>query len=139
MAYEEAGMGNWVRCADDIPLTEKGDEISLPAEWDEWHPTVAGRPVPHSPMFDNGQIMMIQKQGTVVTTSSETTLAPTPVVTRHPTLATLTSNVEISREGEDADVISPVSPPMSPTIPAASPLSKEVVVVTVQENREGSS
>ncbi|KAH7418542.1 hypothetical protein BKA64DRAFT_202525 [Cadophora sp. MPI-SDFR-AT-0126] len=139
MAYEEAGMGNWVRCADDIPLTEKGDEIALPVEWDEWHPTVAGRPVPHTPMFDGGRDMVMQKQGTMVTTSSETTLAPT--VERRPTLMTLSSDAEISREGDHADVISPVTPPMSPTIPAAvsSPLSKEVVVVSVQEHRDGGS
>ncbi|PVH73525.1 hypothetical protein DL98DRAFT_431108, partial [Cadophora sp. DSE1049] len=138
MAYEEAGMGNWVRCADDIPLTEKGDEISLPAEWDEWHPTVAGRPVPHTPMFEDGHAIMMQKQGTMVTMASETTLAPT--VERRPTLLTLSSDAEIRREGEDADVISPVSPPMSPTVPAASPspLSKEVVVVDVQEQKDGS-
>ncbi|KAK0124638.1 hypothetical protein ONS95_009585 [Cadophora gregata] len=141
MAYEEAGMGNWVRCADDIPLTEKGNQISLPAEWDEWHPTVAGRPVPHTPMFDDGRAVMMQKQSTMVTVSSETTLAPT--VERRPTLLRLSSDEETSREVEEADVISPVTPPMSPTIPAAnptpSPLSKEVVVVAVQEQRDGSS
>ena len=144
MAYEEAGMGNWVRCADDIPLTEKGDEIVLPAEWDEWHPTVAGRPVPHthSPIFEDGQaIMMMQKQGTMVTMASDTTLAPT--VERRPTLLTMSSDAEIRRgdEDDDADVISPVSPHMSPTIPAGnpSPLSKEIVVVDVREQKDGSS
>ncbi len=144
MAYEEAGMGNWVRCTDDIPLTEKGDEIGLPAEWDEWHPTVAGRPVPHtgSTVFDDGQaMMMMQKQGTMVTMASDTTLAPT--VERRPTLLTMSSDAEIRREAEDTDVdvISPISPPMSPTIPAASlsPLSKEVAIVDVREQRDGSS
>ncbi|KAH7360930.1 hypothetical protein BKA65DRAFT_534129 [Rhexocercosporidium sp. MPI-PUGE-AT-0058] len=133
MAYEEAGMGNWVRCADEIPLTEHGDEISFPSKWDEWHPTVSGRPVAHTSTLDDGSATVMKKQGTIVTTSSEPTLAPTPPATRQPTLVTLPSNMDNSREEDDVDIVSPVSPPMSPIIPAASFLS-QVGIVTVQED-----
>jgi hypothetical protein len=43
MAFEEAGLGDWDKCASDIPITARGQKIQLPTKWDEWHPSIRGK------------------------------------------------------------------------------------------------
>ncbi|CZR69594.1 uncharacterized protein PAC_19494 [Phialocephala subalpina] len=46
MAYEEVGLGRWSRGAEDVPITERGEEFAMAEEWDEWHPSIRGKFVP---------------------------------------------------------------------------------------------
>ncbi|CZR65839.1 uncharacterized protein PAC_15739 [Phialocephala subalpina] len=48
MAFEEAGLGTWERCDEDIPVTSTdGEKMQVASEWDEWHPSIrGGQPVP---------------------------------------------------------------------------------------------
>ncbi|KAF8848797.1 hypothetical protein BDZ45DRAFT_732695 [Acephala macrosclerotiorum] len=43
MAFEEAGLGTWETCAEEIPVTAKGELIQVASEWDEWDPSIRGR------------------------------------------------------------------------------------------------
>ncbi|KAF8865654.1 hypothetical protein BDZ45DRAFT_796456 [Acephala macrosclerotiorum] len=57
MAFEEVGLGRWRGGADDVPVTEMGEEFAPAAEWDEWHPSIRGKYIakelsPHSGVGD---------------------------------------------------------------------------------------
>jgi hypothetical protein len=43
MAFEEVGLGTWKGGADDVPVTEKGEEFVPATEWDESHPSIRGK------------------------------------------------------------------------------------------------
>ncbi|CZR58417.1 uncharacterized protein PAC_08309 [Phialocephala subalpina] len=43
MAFEEAGLGTWERCAEEIPVTARGEMLQVATEQDEWHPSIRGR------------------------------------------------------------------------------------------------
>lgn len=43
MAFEEAGLGSWERCAHEVPVTN--EKIQVATEWDDWHPSIRGKEV----------------------------------------------------------------------------------------------
>lgn len=130
MAFEEAGMGNWVRCADEVPLMEKGEEIKMPEEWDDSHPTIRGYPAPAQRTEGGG---VLEKQGTMVSTASETTLAAN--LSKNPTVVTLalqkSTSLPRTLVEEQADVITPISPnsPIVGVFSTQHPLSRSPIVV----------
>ncbi|KUJ14829.1 uncharacterized protein LY89DRAFT_783906 [Mollisia scopiformis] len=43
MAFEEAGLGTWDKCTEDVPVVTNGEKSRVASEWDEWHPTIVGK------------------------------------------------------------------------------------------------